>query len=111
MKKNDKKYEAKMKALEELKSMMMSEDDMGIPESMQKITIASDSKEGLKEGLSKAEEIMNKRSSMMDDHGHDEEDMEEDEKSEDSYEDMMEEGEYDEEHEEEMKEYMKKMKK
>lgn len=56
MKKEIKKA-AKLKALGEMKDRMKkamkSADDMPM-----KVTVASDSEEGLKEGLSKAEEIM-----------------------------------------------------
>ena len=56
-------------------------DDMGGPlkeklEGMKKVTVASDSEEGLKEGLSMAEKIMEKRKMMedMDDYEESDED-------------------------------------
>jgi len=58
------KYEAKRKMLMALKKDMMMEDDMGLGDKlkkMKKVTVASDTEEGLKEGLSKAEEILKKR--------------------------------------------------
>jgi hypothetical protein len=57
-------YDAKKKSLLELKKAMMGDDTMGglgdalKAKKMQKVTIASDSPEGLHKGLSKAQEIM-----------------------------------------------------
>lgn len=62
------KKEARKDMLKALKKMMMSEDDMGMGEKlgkMHKVTVAADSKEGLKKGLSKAEEILKKRKDLM----------------------------------------------
>jgi hypothetical protein len=62
------KKEARKDMLKSLKKMMMAEDDMGLGEKlgkMQKVTVAADSTEGLKKGLSKAEEILKKRKGMM----------------------------------------------
>jgi len=55
---NKKKLEAKKKMLKELKSMMRDDYYSPMKDDMKKITVMSDSEEGLKEGLSKAEEIM-----------------------------------------------------
>lgn len=64
--------DVKKSILKKLKGMLMSEDDMGLgevlkgkPAKMEKVTVASDSPEGLKKGLSKAQEIMKKRSELM----------------------------------------------
>lgn len=60
------KKEAKLEALKKMKSKCKSEDmDKMIKPDLQKVTVMSDSKEGLKEGLSKAEEIMEGRMSML----------------------------------------------
>lgn len=52
------KMMAKMKVIHELRQM--AQDMMGekLDEGMKKVTVASDDKEGLKEGLEKAEEIV-----------------------------------------------------
>ena len=58
------KKEARKKMLQELKKMMGDDMHEGMKEKMkdmQKVTVASDSKEGLEEGLSKAQEILKKR--------------------------------------------------
>jgi len=58
------KKDARKDMLKSLKDSMMSEDDMGLGEKlgkMHKVTVAADSKEGLKKGLSKADEILSKR--------------------------------------------------
>lgn len=60
--------EARKKMLKKMKGML--KDDMYGPmkdkmKGMQKVTVASDSQEGLKEGLNKAQEIMSKRKEMM----------------------------------------------
>lgn len=69
MPRSDKKKEARKAMLKELKSMSRDMDYEGmedkIPASMQKVTVASDSKEGLEKGLEKAQEMMKKRKSMM----------------------------------------------
>jgi len=55
------KKKAKMELLQELRSMaegMMKEDLDGHMGALKKVTVASDSKEGLKEGLEKAEEVV-----------------------------------------------------
>jgi hypothetical protein len=65
------KSKARMKMLKKLKSKArdeMHEEPMKeLTKGMQKITIASDSKEGLEEGLDKAKEILKGRMKMMDD--------------------------------------------
>ncbi len=78
----EKKMEVKKDLLKKLKKLMR--DDMGEPlkdklEGMKKVTVASDSEEGLKEGLSMAEKIMEKHSMMkdMDDYEEDSEDADE----------------------------------
>lgn len=66
MDKKDSKKMAKMEALKELRKMAMDSmsDDMG---SMEKLTIAAKDKEGLKEGLEKAEEMLEKKKDEDDD--------------------------------------------
>lgn len=62
------KMEAKRKMLKELKKQMMSEDDMGLGDALKskmKVTVAADSPKELKKGLSKAEEILEKRKEML----------------------------------------------
>lgn len=57
----DMKKEAKLSVLKELRelaSKMMGDDLKNGMDSMKKVTVASDSKEGLKRGLEKAEEMM-----------------------------------------------------
>lgn len=88
--------EAKMKMLAELKKAMS--DDMYSPMSdalkdkkMKKVTVMSDSEEGLKKGLSKAEEIMKKKSEM--EGMSDEDESMEDEMMEDESEEMEDESE------------------
>ena len=67
------KMEAKKKMLMELKKMMRDDyyepmkEDMG----SKKVVVESDSEEGLKKGLSKAEEILAKREKMSDSEGMD----------------------------------------
>lgn len=74
----DKKEEmfrdTKIKALKELRRMMedlMLEDGKDvqevIPKSMQKVTVAADSKQNLKKGLEKAESMLGEKSDMEDD--------------------------------------------
>jgi hypothetical protein len=55
------KKKAKIELVEELRSMaedMMKQDLTGHMDGLKKVTVASDSKEGLKEGLEKAEHIV-----------------------------------------------------
>lgn len=60
------KKDAKMEVLKKMKKKHKEEDmDKMIKPDLQKVTVMSDSKEGLKEGLSKAEEIMEGRMSML----------------------------------------------
>ncbi len=61
------KLEAKKKMLKELKKMMREDHYGPMEEDMQKVTVMSDSEEGLKEGLSKAEQIMKMKEEMSDD--------------------------------------------
>lgn len=59
--------EAKMELLKELREMasgMMKEDLDGHLAGIKKVTVASDSEEGLKEGLEKAEDMVEKKSEM-----------------------------------------------
>ena len=61
------KMEAKKKMLKEL-SKMMRDDYYDEPmKGMKKVTVASDTEEGLEKGLSKAEEILKKRKDMEED--------------------------------------------
>ena len=56
------KSEARLKALKEMKSKMKKVMTDGFADKLpMKVTVASDSPEGLKEGLSKAEQIMKMR--------------------------------------------------
>jgi len=63
------KSNLKRKVLQQLKKAMMSDEDFGDLgkklKGNQKVTVMSDSKEGLEKGLDKAQEILKKRSSMM----------------------------------------------
>jgi len=61
------KLEAKKKMLKELKKMMRDDYYEPMKGEMKKITVMSDSEEGLKEGLSKAEEIMKMKGLEEDD--------------------------------------------
>lgn len=61
------KKEARKKMLKKLKSSMNEDMYNPMKENMQKVTVASDSAEGLKEGLSKAQEILKKKKEMMGD--------------------------------------------
>jgi len=55
----NKRSKAKMMALKDMKSKMKGKVGESIADKMpMKVTVASDTEEGLKEGLSKAEEIM-----------------------------------------------------
>jgi len=73
------KMKAKKKMLQELKEMMRSDSYSPMAEDLQKVTVMSDSEEGLQEGLSKAEEILQKRKAMMEDMDEDEDSDEDDE--------------------------------
>jgi len=63
------KYDAKQAKIDMLKLLkkdMMSDDDLGLGEKlkkgkMQKVTVMSDSEEGLEKGMSKAQEILKKK--------------------------------------------------
>lgn len=61
------KKDAKMEVLKKMREKCKSEDHekMIKPDHLQKVTVMADSKEGLKEGLSKAEEIMESRLGML----------------------------------------------
>jgi hypothetical protein len=62
--------EARKRMLKELKKTMHDDMYEGMDEKMKgmkKVTVSSDSEKGLKEGLSKAQEIMQKRKEMKDD--------------------------------------------
>jgi len=90
------KNSVKREILEKLKREMMATDDVGLGDKvkeLQKVTVASDSKEGLEKGLSKAQEILKKRAEMLgleeDEEAMDEESM--DEESMDNDEDDLEE--------------------
>lgn len=72
------KLAAKKKMLKELKKMMRDDYYGPMEGDIKKVTVMSDSEEGLKEGLSKAEEIMRKK-------GLDEDDDRDEEESEDEY--------------------------
>lgn len=76
---DDKKMEAKLKLLKDLKKEMLGEMFGDKMEGLKKVTVASDSEEGLEEGLDKAQEIMKKRMDMM---GYESEENEDDEKDE-----------------------------
>lgn len=63
------KMKARMKMLKMLKDEMLDEMGEGAGlaeklEGMKKVTVASDSEEGLKEGLSKAQQILDKKKMM-----------------------------------------------
>lgn len=86
---------AKLKLLKELSDKMSellmderSEEDHLSPEGMQKVSVMAPDKESLVEGLSKAEEIVDKDSLMMEDLDSDEldlEDLEDDEDEDELY--------------------------
>lgn len=59
--------EAKKEVLKMLKKMMRDDSYGKMGEGIQKVTVMAPDKEGLKEGLSKAEEILQKRLSIMED--------------------------------------------
>lgn len=58
------KKDAKLSQLKELSKEMSKMMGEGYGDSMQKVTVAADSKEGLEKGLSKAQELM-KRKGLM----------------------------------------------
>lgn len=58
------KMQAKKDILKNLKKEMASGDDLGLSGKMKKVTVMSDSDEGLNEGLSKAEQILQKRKKL-----------------------------------------------
>lgn len=58
------KSKAKRKMLEALKKEMMDMDHEGMSEKM-KVSVMSDSPEGLEEGLDKAKDLLKKRAEMM----------------------------------------------
>jgi hypothetical protein len=67
----DKKM-ARRQMIELGRKMMMEDDSMGLEELLkdkkapvEKVVVAADSKEGLKKGLSKAEQILNMRSELL----------------------------------------------
>jgi hypothetical protein len=74
------KLEAKKKMLKELKKMMRDDYYEPMKGDIKKVTVMSDSEEGLKEGLSKAEEIMKMKGLEKDEER--EEEYEEDESEE-----------------------------
>jgi len=81
--------EAKMSVLNELKKLM---DDKlaGDLKGLKKVTVASDSKEGLKEGLEKAEEVLEKSPEMgMEEESEDEEEMDLEQASVDELKEML----------------------
>jgi hypothetical protein len=60
----------KKEMLKNLKKTLLNEDDMGLKDSlgakkMSKVVVAAPDKKGLEEGLSKAQEILKKRSEMF----------------------------------------------
>lgn len=71
---SDTEMEAKKSVIEHMRDMAagMMGDNL---KSLKKVTVASDSEEGLKKGLEKAEDIIDQK---MDDEGEDEEEMEAD---------------------------------
>jgi len=85
-KKDDMKKEAKLSVLKELRKMASDMIGGDLKEGMNKVTVASDSKEGLKKGLEKAEDLMEQAPDM-------EEELEDEEME---YEDMEEESDEDE---------------
>lgn len=66
-KKDELKKKAKLGVLKDLKKEMMSDMHGGLKDKMkEKVTVASDSAEGLEEGLDKAQEILKMRKKMKD---------------------------------------------
>ena len=84
---SDNEKEAKMCVLDELKAMMRGK--MG--EDLKEVTVASDSKEGMKEGLEKAKDLVAANEEMDEDISEDDMDSDSDEKPEDMIADMSEE--------------------
>ena len=94
---SDMKNRAKSEMLKELSKTMS--DDQNSPlkdimgKKMQKVTVMSDSKKGLEQGLSKAEQILKKKESMMPEMEESEDEMEDESEApemEESEEDSME---------------------
>lgn len=86
----DMKKDAKMDMLKSLKKMakeMMYQDMPEEMKGMKKITVMSDDEEGLKEGLSKAEEIMKMREEVEGEEEFEEDEYEDDEMG--DYEEVM----------------------
>ena len=82
----DKKKEAKMEMLKTLSKEMREMMGEGYGEKLKKVTVASDSEEGLEEGLDKAKEIMKAKGLLKDDEDSEDEMEEYDEESEDEME-------------------------
>jgi hypothetical protein len=79
------KKKAKLSQLKDLSKEMSKMMGDGYADSMQKVTVASDSKEGLEKGLSKAQELMKKKglmSEMSDEEKEYEEDIDDSEEEE-----------------------------
>jgi len=79
------KKKAKLSQLKDLSKEMSKMMGDGYADSMQKVTVASDSKEGLEKGLSKAQELMKKKglmSEMTDEEKEYEEDIDDSEEEE-----------------------------
>lgn len=75
--KKEMKAKAKLSQLKELSKEMKKMMGDNFAKGMQKVTVASDSAEGLKKGLSKAQEIMEKRKDMKPEMEDEAEEMEE----------------------------------
>lgn len=61
------KKDARKKMLKKLKGAMKEDMFSPMKDKMQKVTVASDSAEGLEKGLSKAKELLEKKEDMMGD--------------------------------------------
>jgi hypothetical protein len=72
------KKKAKLSQLKDLSKEMSKMMGDGYSDSMQKVTVASDSKEGLEKGLSKAQELMKKKGLMSEEMSDEEKEYEED---------------------------------
>lgn len=83
------KLEAKKNVMKELSDLLSEDIGKDLDSSMKKVTIASDSKEGLQEGLDKAKDILEKKPLEEDESEEKEESMEH-ESSEESSEDDVE---------------------
>lgn len=100
------KNEARRKMIELGRKMMAEDDNMGLPELLKskkptkKVVVEADSQEGLEKGLSKAEEIMKKRSELLGLGGEEKEEEKEEESEEESEEEENGEEESEEEEEE-----------